>query len=422
MIRDEATTTTVVPVLDLHANTPAVSEERNDGALTIDGDELGDNALMHTMLCEAAADSEQPSLDADHMHWQLCWSGFSGKAVENAYQAGQASVRAMGIAVEAALFTFWYTITTRSSYLRLGNATKTSTMLGINFPVIAVLLLIAAAPFTIQLIQEWKPVKHRKLVYMTSCATATIAFLILLVALVWLATEQGHTVSGPDLVVWNAFNLMGPLLMILLLRPSALLISATCTVSGALFCAISYYSDTFVTGAVSIVSGFVFTGTTLMMWFVFESTNRTSFVHRLSAMRHAVATMRTAEAAMRRHALLMGAVEAETQSAEARTIGGVVAILREGRWDEKAWSDAEDTREAAVGWLLAAAGGHLAANGNELAQKLVEDGFDTWTAMDLTEQELKEFGFSRGGARSFATECRGMRGARGIFDRPPQKN
>ena len=103
-------------------------------------------------------------------------------------------------------------------------------------------------------------------------------------------------------------------------------------------------------------------------------------------------------------------------------IGGVEAALREGRWDKKAWRDAEDTREAAVGWLLAAAGGHLAANGNELAQKLVEDGFDTWTAMDLTEQELKEFGFSRGGARSFATECRGMRGARGIFDRPPQKN
>ena len=99
-------------------------------------------------------------------------------------------------------------------------------------------------------------------------------------------------------------------------------------------------------------------------------------------------------------------------------IGGVEAALREGRWDKKAWRDAEDTREAAVGWLLAAAGGNLAANGNELATKLVEDGFDTWAAMDLSEQELAGLGFNRGGARSFATECRAMREARGIFERP----
>ena len=44
----------------------------------------------------------------------------------------------------------------------------------------------------------------------------------------------------------------------------------------------------------------------------------------------------------------------------------------------------------------------------------------TWAAMDLTEEELTEIGFSRGGARSFATECRAMRAARGIFDRPPE--
>jgi len=99
-------------------------------------------------------------------------------------------------------------------------------------------------------------------------------------------------------------------------------------------------------------------------------------------------------------------------------IGGVEAALREGRWDKKAWRDAEDTREAAVGWLLAAAGGNLAANGNELATKLVEDGFDTWAAMDLSEQELADLGFNRGGARSFATECRSMREARGILERP----
>ena len=97
-----------------------------------------------------------------------------------------------------------------------------------------------------------------------------------------------------------------------------------------------------------------------------------------------------------------------------------MAIHREGHWDKKAWRDAENTREAAVGWLLAAAGGRLAANENELAKKLVEDGFDTWAAMDLTEEELTEIGFSRGGARSFATECRAMRAARGIFDRPPE--
>jgi len=219
--RDEAMTT-VVPIIVIDANdtralpggtalptTAPVDREAHNN----DGDGHDENAAIHTMLLEAAADPEQPSLD----RWQLL-SGFRGKAVEEAYQAGQASVRAMGVAVEAVLYTFWVMLT-----IEEGNGTSSSEMLGSDFPVFAIMLGLTVAPLTIQMLQEWKPVKHRSLVqiYVTCCcATGSAACLILLVALVWLVIDQGHAVSRPDLVVWNLSNLLCPLLMILLLRPS----------------------------------------------------------------------------------------------------------------------------------------------------------------------------------------------------------
>jgi len=177
--RDEAMTT-VVPIIVIDANdtralpggtalptTAPVDREAHNN----DGDGHDENAAIHTMLLEAAADPEQPSLD----RWQLL-SSFRGKAVEEAYQAGQASVRAMGVAVEAVLYTVWVMLT--NDYLRLGNATSSSEMLGSEFPMFAIMLGLMVAPLTIQMLQEWKPVKHRRLVYVTSCATGSAACLI----------------------------------------------------------------------------------------------------------------------------------------------------------------------------------------------------------------------------------------------------
>jgi hypothetical protein len=101
----------ISPVVEIDIDTetlPGATDAPADGeceAHTDDeGDELDDNALIHSMLCKAAADPDQPCLD----HWHGCLGfEFSGKAVEDAYQAGQASGRALGVYSMAVLWAFW---------------------------------------------------------------------------------------------------------------------------------------------------------------------------------------------------------------------------------------------------------------------------------------------------------------------------
>ena len=108
-------TMTVVSMIDanddtMHTDTlpsdirpaPPGCEADTDDALADDGDEVDDNARIHSMLRKAATDPDQPSLD----NWQLVFV-FSGKAVEDAYQAGQASGRALGVAATTVLWSTW---------------------------------------------------------------------------------------------------------------------------------------------------------------------------------------------------------------------------------------------------------------------------------------------------------------------------
>jgi len=89
------------------------------------------------------------------------------------------------------------------------------------------------------MLREWKPVKHRKVVYVTSCAMATLLLLVVRAGFSGII-QEGHAVSKTNLVVRSFQSLMGPVVMILLLRPPAWLISATATVGGLLFSVIGY--------------------------------------------------------------------------------------------------------------------------------------------------------------------------------------
>jgi hypothetical protein len=286
-------TMTVVSMIDANDNdmythtlpsdirpAPPDREADTDDALADDGDEVDDNVRIHSMLRKAAADSDQPSLD----NWLLF--GFSSKAVEDAYQAGQASGRALGVAATTVLWATWTLLTTAT-----GNATRPE-ILGWAFPIISTLFLIALAPFA------GKPVKHHDLVFLTSCAVATLSCLIQLVAVSWLFIEQGHAIMRHDIMAWTFYAVMPPVFLIMM-RPSAWLTSATCIMSGLQVGAIGYYSNMFDVSIVSILGGISFCGTMHMMWFVVESTHRISFVHQLSATRHAEAAREHAEAAMR---------------------------------------------------------------------------------------------------------------------------
>ena len=242
-------------------------------------DELDDDALIHTMLRKAAADPDQPSVD----HWQLL-SGFSGDAVEDAYQAEQASGRVRGVYAGFTMVALWTILTNL-----LGNGTAASKMLGLDFPIFLVLHIISLAPLTVKLLQEWKPVKHRILVHMTCCAIAALTVLVLLAACWWLVMDQGDAVSRPNLVTWTTCALVGYIYTILVLRPSIFLISATCTVASLLLAALGYYSGSFDNYSVAIVACIFFNVMMHMLWFILESTSRTSFVHQLSAVTSSVA-------------------------------------------------------------------------------------------------------------------------------------
>jgi hypothetical protein len=125
--------TTVVPVVDINQTTRPMASEgpNNEDALTDGGaDESDENAAVHTMLREASADPRQPSLD----HWRSL-SGFTSKAVEDAYQASQAPGRALGVAAAAVMWTLWGILT-----VNFGNATAAAAMMGLDFPVFIVLL------------------------------------------------------------------------------------------------------------------------------------------------------------------------------------------------------------------------------------------------------------------------------------------
>jgi len=247
----------------------------NEDAATDDGDESDDTAIIHALLRKAAADPDQPSLD----DWRLV-CGFSGKAVEDAYQAGHASIRAQGVMVSLFLCTGGFLTQRRG----VGNASKMHRMLELNFPIFGILLLFILTPLTIKLLQGWKPVKHRHLVYMTSCALAILTFVIMLVVFLWLVIDQGHDVSRPNLVMWTFIGLMIPIYIVIFIRPSAWLTSTACILGAALFGAVGNYSNTFDSYAVSIVAGVFLAGILHITWFVIESTSRISFVHQLSAM------------------------------------------------------------------------------------------------------------------------------------------
>jgi len=284
-------TTNGVPMVDIsdtntrgHCTLASVdaaddSDAHNEDALTDDGaDESDDKALVHTMLREAAADTEQPSLD----DWHLVVRGFNGKAVEDAYQAGQASGRMLGVTVSSLFYLM------AGIVVLMGDGTTASTMLGLNFPLFTSTGIIILVPLTIKMLQAGKPVKHRSLVYLTCCALATLGFLQMLVALLWVI-GQGHAVSRPDIMVWTYMAVMCPIPQLMMLRPSAWLTSATCTTSATLVGVMGYYSNTFNSPAVSIAAGILYNVAVHTMWFIFENTIRISFVHQLNAMRHAEA-------------------------------------------------------------------------------------------------------------------------------------
>jgi len=291
----------------------------DEGAtVTIDTNAMhaqSDNALILAVLREAAADPDQPNLD-EWLRELVC--GFSGKAVEDAYQAGQASGRALGVVVMTLLWGLAGLFTHT-----LGNATTASEMLGLNFQLFSVLMVITLVPFTIKLLPEWKPAKNRNLMFLTCCALATQLLLMQFVVFLWLI-DQGHAISRPDIMVWTFACLIGPVCefalptrnccsqtpgltlppcrdadMIMLARPSALLISATCTMATVDFGALGYYTKTFDSLAVSIMAAISFHLTLHVMWLILENTSRTSFVHQLDAMHHAEAAVHHAEAATR---------------------------------------------------------------------------------------------------------------------------
>jgi len=199
----------------------------------------------------------------------------------------QASGRALGVYAVTVLWVLWDILT-----IYFGNATTPSSMLGLDFPILSAVGITVLVPLTIQLLREWKPVKtvkHRSLVYYTCCATATYTCAVLLVPLLWFFMEQGHAISRMDIGAWTFCAVLGPICVIVLLRPSPWLISAASTLGAALIGALGYYSDSFDTFTVSIVAGITFNLTVHTMWFILENTHRVSFVHQLSAMTESVA-------------------------------------------------------------------------------------------------------------------------------------
>jgi len=111
---DDTDTVVMIDTNDMYTHTlpsnirpaPPGREADTDDALADNGDESDDDTRIHTMLRKAAADPDryQPSLHNRQLELMF---GFSGKAAEDAYQAGQASGRAMGMAAVTVLWATW---------------------------------------------------------------------------------------------------------------------------------------------------------------------------------------------------------------------------------------------------------------------------------------------------------------------------
>ena len=97
---------------------------------------------------------------------------------------------------------------------------------------------------------------------------------------------------------------------------------------------------------------------------------------------------------------------------------GIIPAPSNGAWDDQRFTQAPNTREAAVGWLLVAAGGAASRGDSALAEAMLEEGYDTWASFGLSYEELLAMGWKRGSARAFTLECKKMRDARGIEDWP----
>ena len=239
-----------------------------------------DEHRMRVLLRTAAKDPNQPSGNHSSVF------GFSGKAAEEAYQAGQAPER-----VQGAMMAVWLGVMGNILFV-VGNADTPAAQIGTRLPVIVlvVLALMILASLTIKMLQAWKPVKPCDLVYLTSCAMTSYLCLFLTMNLVLLVVEEGHAISKPNVLVYTTRAVLIPIVVISLLRPSPRLISATCTLSATQFGALSYYSSTFDTLGLAIVAGVYFSTTCHLIAFIFERASRVSFVHQLSATRQSEAT------------------------------------------------------------------------------------------------------------------------------------
>jgi len=232
-----------------------------------------DHTLMQPLLRKAADDRDPPSLD----QWLVF--GFSSDAVEAAYQAGKAPARAMGIAPVAVSFMAMVIFSS------LGNAESPIAALGVNspFPVFMILLLITLAPMTYKMLQAWKPVKHRDLIYTTSCAVTAVICLLVLTSLAGLVFNQGHDISRPEVMGQICRTNAELIVVLVLIRPSPRLVIATCALCALHISAIGYYTKTFETTSHTIVAGICVFGAYNLIAFVVEKSNRISFVHQLSA-------------------------------------------------------------------------------------------------------------------------------------------
>jgi hypothetical protein len=129
-----------------------------------------DNEIMQTLLREAADDRDVPSLD----RWLVF--RFSGKAVEDAYQAGQAHGKVMAVVAGAPLLALWALINAG-----LGNALSTAQVIGAPQWVTLIILILLLSPLCFYLLSgapyAGEAAKRRNLIYWI-CALHTVLLLL----------------------------------------------------------------------------------------------------------------------------------------------------------------------------------------------------------------------------------------------------
>jgi signal transduction histidine kinase/ActR/RegA family two-component response regulator len=249
---------------------PACHEDNGD-----DRDEC-DSALMRNLLRQAAVDPDQPSLD----DWLI--SSFSSEAVEDAYQAGQAPVRASGIVVASILSIVWGYVLNDLGNAPQVVATWMERTLRFSF-VNRVAYTLFVLPFLFYMMQAWNPIKHRKLVNTTCICLVILNTIVTTVTLPPFSsvTEGNIFFDAAASLAGMFWALMTPFFVIVLFRPSILLISPMSFSSAFQFGIMGYYSQTFDTVGLALGAGIYFLMTMQVIAYFGERSNRVSFVHHI---------------------------------------------------------------------------------------------------------------------------------------------